>query len=103
MAGAALEGGGNETKVFSVAQIKFFFNALLGKKGGRRLKVLGRTGIQTTLDQVMADVKTRDEKDYDRPVGGLRKTPQSIVMDHSYLSVEESAEELYKFIQKNPR
>jgi hypothetical protein len=36
-------------------------------------------------------------------VGGLRKTPESIVMDHSHLTVEQSAGELFKFIKQNPR
>ncbi len=51
----------------------------------------------------MAEVKARDERDYNRPGGGLRKTPESIVMDHSDLTVEESAEALYQFIRQNPK
>jgi cytidylate kinase len=47
-------------------------------------------------------VKARDDRDYNRAVGGLRKTAGSIVMDHSHLSVEQSAEELYQYIQKHP-
>lgn len=101
--GAVLEGRDIGTDVFPDAQYKFFLDASVETRAQRRLRDLERTGVQTTLEQVMADVKARDEKDYNRPVGGLRKTADSIVMDHSHLSVEESAEALYQYIRQNPR
>lgn len=101
--GAVLEGRDIGTDVFPDAQYKFFLDASVETRAQRRLRDLERTGVQTTLEQVMADVKARDERDTHRPVGGLRKTPESIVMDHSHLSVEESAEALYLYIRQNPR
>lgn len=101
--GAVLEGRDIGTDVFPDAQYKFFLDASVETRSRRRLRELEKAGIQTTLDQVMTEVKARDDRDYNRPVGGLRKTPESIVMDHSDLTVEESAEALYQFIQQNPK
>jgi cytidylate kinase len=101
--GAVLEGRDIGTDVFPDAQYKFYLDASVETRAQRRLAELSKTGVQTTLEEVMADVKARDDRDMNRAVGGLRKTPESIVMDHSNLGVEESAEAVFQFIRKNPR
>jgi CMP/dCMP kinase len=101
--GAVLEGRDIGTDVFPDAQYKFYLDASVEMRAKRRLRDLERAGIAITLEKVMEDVKARDERDINRPVGGLRKTPESIVMDHSALTVEESAEELYRYIQQHPK
>lgn len=101
--GAVLEGRDIGTDVFPDAQYKFYLDASVEMRAQRRLNDLKKAGVSTTLEKVMEDVKARDERDMNRAVGGLRKTPESIVMDHSHLSVEGSAEDLFQFIRKNPR
>lgn len=101
--GAVLEGRDIATDVFPDAQYKFYLDASVEMRAKRRLMDLEKAGVATTLEKVMEDVKARDERDMNRAVGGLRKTPESIVMDHSALTVEESAEELYRYIQSHPR
>ncbi len=101
--GAVLEGRDIGTDVFPDAQYKFFLDASVETRSLRRLKDLQKSGVESTLEKVMQEVKARDERDINRPVGGLRKTAESIVMDHSHLSVQESAQELFRYIQINPR
>jgi len=100
--GSVLEGRDIGTDVFPDAQYKFFLDASVETRARRRYNDLVRAGTKTTLEEVLADVKARDDRDYNRPVGGLRKTAESIVMDHSDLTVEQSAEELFQYIQKHP-
>jgi len=101
--GAVLEGRDIGTDVFPDAQYKFFLDASVETRAKRRLADLLRAGTPATYEKVLEEVVARDRRDTDRAVGGLRKTPESILVDHSHLSVEESAEELYQFIRKNPR
>ena len=101
--GAVLEGRDIATDVFPDAQYKFYLDASVEMRAKRRLRDLEKAGTKTTLEQVMAEVKARDDRDMNRAVGGLRKTPESIVMDHSDLSVDQSAEALYQFIRQNRR
>jgi len=101
--GAVLEGRDIGTDVFPDAQYKFFLDASVETRARRRYNDLVRAGTATTLEAVLADVQARDDRDYNRAVGGLRKTANSIVMDHSNLTVEQSAEELYQYIQKHPK
>ena len=101
--GAVLEGRDIGTDVFTDAQYKFFLDASVETRAKRRLRDLKKAGAQATLEQVMAEVQARDDRDTQRLVGGLRKTTESIVMDHSDLTVDQSAEALFQFIRQNPR
>lgn len=101
--GAVLEGRDIGTDVFPDAQYKFFLDASLETRAKRRLNDLQKAGEKTTYEKVLEEVKARDNRDYNRPVGGLRKTPESIVMDHSQLTVEQSVDEFIRYIRKNPR
>jgi cytidylate kinase len=100
--GSVLEGRDIGTDVFPDAQYKFFLDASVETRAQRRYNDLLKAGTKTTLEEVLADVKARDDRDYNRAVGGLRKTASSIVMDHSHLTVEQSAEVLYQYIQSHP-
>jgi cytidylate kinase len=99
--GAVLEGRDIGTDVFPDAQFKFFLDASVETRAQRRLLELQKAGVSTTLEKVQEEVSARDERDYNRPVGGLRKTEQSIVLDHSHLNVDESAEELFQYVQNS--
>jgi cytidylate kinase len=101
--GAVLEGRDIGTDVFPDAQYKFFLDASEETRARRRFDELQKKGQDISYEKILEDVKARDDRDYKRPVGGLRKTPESIVMDHSNLGVEESADALYDFIRHNPR
>jgi cytidylate kinase len=101
--GAVLEGRDIATDVFPDAEYKFYLDASVGTRAKRRLMDLERAGVKTTLEEVMADVQARDDRDMGREVGGLRKTKDSIVRDHSYLDVDGSAEDLHQYIRQNPR
>ncbi len=101
--GAVLEGRDIGTDVFPDAQYKFYLDASVETRAQRRWKDLQKAGVAASLEKVLEEVRARDGRDINRSVGGLRKTPESIVMDHSHLSVEESAEELYQYMLKNTR
>lgn len=98
--GAVLEGRDIGTDVFPDAKFKFFLDADPEVRARRRLKDLLAAGEKTTLEEVLSDVKARDDRDRNRVVGGLRKTPTSIVLDHSDLSLEESVDALFQAIRR---
>jgi cytidylate kinase len=100
--GAVLEGRDIGTDVFPDAQYKFFLDASVETRARRRLNDLIKAGVKSSYEEVLDEVQARDDRDYKREVGGLRKTPDSIIMDHSDLTVEESAEELFQYVQKHP-
>lgn len=97
--GAVLEGRDIGTDVFPDARYKFYLDASPEVRARRRLGDLLRSGKEATYEEVLRDVMRRDANDMSRPVGALRKTPTSIVLDHSNLTVEQSAAELYRIIR----
>jgi cytidylate kinase len=100
--GAVLEGRDIGTDVFPDAHYKFYLDASPEVRARRRLGDLLKSGKSATYEEVLADVTRRDANDMSRPVGALRRTPESIVMDHSHLTVEQSAEELFLYIRSHP-
>lgn len=99
--GAVLEGRDIGTDVFPDAKYKFYLDANPEVRARRRLGDLQRAGKPSTYAEVLADVMKRDANDMSRPVGALRKTADSIVLDHSHLTVEQSAEELYRIVRSH--
>jgi cytidylate kinase len=101
--GAILEGRDTGTIVYPQAQYKFFLNATVEKRAERRLKDMLKAGMAEKLDVIIQQIKARDEKDYQREYGGLKKTEDYILMDHTMLTVDESAHAIYQYILEHPR
>jgi cytidylate kinase len=101
--GAVLEGRDIATDVFPDADFKFYLDATPEVRAKRRQADLAKAGQPSSYDAVLKDVMERDDRDMNRAVGGLRKTPQSIVLDHSALSVDESAAELERIIKEKKK
>jgi cytidylate kinase len=97
--GAVLEGRDIGTDVFPDAEFKFYLDATPEERAKRRLADLVKAGRPASFDEVLKDVKERDERDMNRAVGGLRKTSQSIVIDSSNLTLDGSVEALYQRVQ----
>src|SRR5580658_6971589 len=64
--GAVLEGRDIGTDVFPDAQYKFFLDASVETRARRRYNDLIKAGTSTTLEDVLADVQARDDRDYNR-------------------------------------
>lgn len=97
--GAVLEGRDTATDVFPDAEFKFYLDASAEVRAKRRQGDLQRAGNPMSYENVLQDVIERDQRDMQRPVGGLRKAPDSIVLDHSTLSVEDSVSELERIVR----
>ncbi len=98
--GAVLEGRDTATDVFPDAEFKFYLDASPEIRAKRRLGDLEKAGKSMPFEQVLQDVKERDARDMSRPVGGLRKAPDSIVVDSSNLTLDGSVEELERIIRE---
>jgi cytidylate kinase len=55
------------------------------------------------FENVLNDVKERDERDMGRAVGGLRKTPQSIVVDSTDMTLDEAVSELERIVKEKKK
>ncbi len=97
--GVVLEGRDIGTVVFPDADVKFFLDARPEARAKRRFSE--RSGQEsTTLERVVRDLEARDEKDRNREHSPLRRAPDSILVDTTELSADQTVEALAAHVRR---
>ena len=86
------EGRDIGTAVCPTASVKVFLTASPEERARRRRAELAEQGIELTEDEVLADVRRRDELDSTRAASPLRVADGAVVIDSSALSADEVVE-----------
>ena len=92
--GAVVEGRDIGSVVFPDTPHKFFLDARLEVRGGRRLRDEQRSRPGTGLDEVVAAIGERDRRDSERSHSPLRLDDSYRVVDTSDLSAEQVAAQI---------
>lgn len=87
--GIVMDGRDIGTTVFPDAEMKVFVTASPETRAERRFKELTDKGVETTYEDVLENVVNRDHIDETRAESPLRKADDAIVLDNSYMSIEE--------------
>ena len=87
------------TYVLPNAQVKVYQIASVETRAVRRYEENMSKGIPTTLSEVEEDVRKRDYIDSHRDFAPLRPAPDSVFLDTSFLTIEESVEAVLKIIK----
>ena len=98
--GVVLDGRDIGTVVFPDADIKLFMTADPMVRAERRFKELQAKGDNATLEEVYRNVVSRDEADQNRAISPLRKADDAIVLDNSYMTVDEQMEFFMQLYQQ---
>ena len=88
--GAVLDGRDIGTVICPYAEVKLFVTASAEVRAQRRFLELSAKGEAQTLEEVLADVKARDERDMSRAEAPLRPAEDAVVIDTSALSIKEA-------------
>ena len=91
-----VEGRDIGTVVFPDAEFKIFMVADIKIRAERRLMELHEMGENRSIQEVMTDLKKRDEKDSTRPHSPLQKADKAIEIDTSILSIDQQVEKIIK-------
>ena len=83
------EGRDQGTEVFPEAEVKFYLDASLEVRAGRRLLEMARADCPPTPQEVKQQVAGRDARDRARPVGALRRTDEMVFIDSTDMSADE--------------
>ena len=83
-----MEGRDIGTVVFPKADAKFYITADYKSRAERRLKDLQSIGEKKSIEEVISDLKNRDEKDSTRSKSPLIKAKDAVEIDTSKLTVE---------------
>ena len=91
------------TKVLPSAAVKIFLTADVRVRAERRYKELTEKGEKVNLEDIMSDIKSRDEQDMNRKVSPLVQADDAVLVDTSSLSVDEVVDAIIKIAcDKNP-
>ena len=94
-----IEGRDIGTVVFPGAKYKFYLDASVEERAGRRHKEFQEKGKEITLEQVAADVRARDASDFTRETGPLKKADDAVVIDSTLMTIEEVVETMAGYVQ----
>ncbi len=96
--GAVLDGRDIGTVICPDAHIKFFITADLETRATRRYKELQKRNSSVIYEDVLGDLKRRDERDSSRSAAPLRVAEGAISIDTTGMSAEEVFEHSLSFV-----
>ena len=98
--GAVLDGRDIGTVIAPEADVKLFVTASPEVRARRRLKELEARGMHASYEDVLADIRARDERDSTREVAPLKPAPDAILLDTSDLDAEASVAEAVRLTEE---
>jgi cytidylate kinase len=90
--GAVLDGRDIGTVIAPGADVKLFVTASPAVRARRRFEELVRAGRPVHYDDVLADIKARDDRDSHRAAAPLAKADDAMLLDTSDMGIEEAIE-----------
>lgn len=84
------------TKILPNAQLKIFLTASVDVRAKRRFDELTEKGIECDIEEIKADIKQRDERDINRDISPLCQAEDAVLVDSSYMTIDEVVEEIIK-------
>ena len=87
--GVVMDGRDIGTVVFPDAELKIFMTAEPKVRAERRYAELTAKGDKVTMEEILENVISRDKADMERTISPLRQAEDAVVLDNSYMTVEE--------------
>lgn len=87
--GIVMDGRDIGTAVFPNAELKIFLTATPEIRAQRRYDELQAKGESASFDEIVANIKLRDELDRTRELSPLRQADDALLLDNSHLTIAE--------------
>jgi|tagenome__1003787_1003787.scaffolds.fasta_scaffold20983556_3 cytidylate kinase len=97
--GAVLDGRDIGTVIAPGADVKLFVTATPEVRAQRRVRELLERGMPAQYEDVLADIRARDERDTHRTVAPLKQAPDALLLDTSELDVDQSIAEGVRLVE----
>jgi cytidylate kinase len=95
-----MEGRDIATVILPDADFKFYITADVEERAKRRVEQNELKGIKSNYKDILQDIIIRDEYDKNRAVAPLIITPQSIIIDSTNKTLDQTVEEILCVINK---
>jgi cytidylate kinase len=90
--GLVADGRDMGSVVFPDAPLKVFLTADVGARAERRYKQLMEKGMYAKMQDVVEELRRRDERDTSRAVAPLKHYPDAIFLDTTGLTADQAAQ-----------
>ena len=97
--GAVLDGRDIGTVIAPDADVKLFVTASAEVRAQRRVRELLERGMPGHYEDVLLDIRARDERDAGREVAPLRQAEDALLLDTSELGVDEAIAEAIRLVE----
>ncbi|MDF2635557.1 MAG: Cytidylate kinase [Pelosinus sp.] len=98
--GVVMDGRDIGTHVLPNADIKIFLTASIKERAERRWRELTEKGFEVKLEELEEEIATRDKNDCEREFAPLVQASDAILIDTTFLSIEEAVEEITKICEE---
>lgn len=98
-----MEGRDIGTYVFPSADVKIYLDADVEERAKRRCKQNQEKGIDMSYDEVLENIKKRDENDKNKEIGALKVASSATVIDTTKMSIKEVVKEIENIIKKKQK
>lgn len=92
--GLVADGRDMGTVIFPDAVLKVFLTASVEARAARRHKQLIQKGFSANMDDLLRDLRERDERDSNRAVAPLKPAADAKLLDTSALSIDQAVGEV---------
>ncbi|HHO81628.1 MAG TPA: (d)CMP kinase [Halothiobacillus sp.] len=96
--GLVADGRDMGTVVFPEAPVKIFLDASAEVRAKRRYKQLIEKGLSANLNDIVEEIRARDERDRNRSVAPLKPAEDALLLDSSEMSIDEVEARALAFI-----
>ncbi len=98
-----MEGRDITTVVFPNADVKIYMDADLEERAKRRFKQNQEKNIECTYEEVLEDMRKRDENDRNKEFGALKIADDAIIVDSTNMSQDEVVKKIAKIIKNQKK
>ena len=94
-----MEGRDITTVVFPKADVKIYLDADVKERAKRRFKQNQQKNIESTYEEVLQNMKNRDENDKNKEFGALKVAEDAIVIDSTNMTIKQVTKKIVKLIK----
>ena len=98
--GVIMDGRDIGTVILPNAKVKIFLTAPIEVRAERRYKQMLEKGFATTYEEVLADMKTRDENDRNRKIAPAVPADDAVILDNGGMTKEETIDKIIEIIEE---
>ena len=97
--GAVIDGRDIGSVIAPWAPAKLFVTATPEVRAGRRWRQLEGQGETTSYDDILADIRKRDERDSARAAAPLLMAPDAVLLDTTEMTIDQAADAARRIVE----